>query len=131
MKFKKFINEMEVDLANGAVTKSAPASAPADQPNPPDIIKMDVPLFIRVLEYAKENAKTDQELHQMTERAATMCRDRHLTMEDYEYLVSALRREPDDPNAAPPKEYATLKKDPASDSDLPTDPVKYGGQTAG
>jgi hypothetical protein len=51
-------------------------------------------------------------------------------MEDYEDLVAALRREPDDPNAAP-KEYAALKRDPASDSDVPTDPVKYGGQTAG
>ena len=101
MKFKKFINEMEVNLTNGKVTQAAPASVPAEQPNPPDVIKMDVPLFIRTLEYAKENAKTDQELHQLTERAVTMSRDHVLTMEDYESLVAELRRQPDDPNTSP------------------------------
>lgn len=107
MKFKKFINEMDVDLTNGELTKAEPAPTA----NPPDVIKMDIPLFIRTLEYAKENAKTDQELHQLTERAAAMSRDRTLTMEDYEALVAELRREPDDPNSKPPKEYATLKRD--------------------
>lgn len=101
MKFKKFINEMEVDLSNGEMTQAAPAPAPEEAPNPPDVIKMDVPLFIRTLEYAKENAKTDQELHQLTERAAAMSRDRCLTMEDYEALVAELRRQPDDPNSTP------------------------------
>lgn len=103
MKFKKFIGEMEVDLSNGEVSQAAPATTePTVAPNPPDVIKMDVPLFIRTLEYARENAQTDQELHQLTERAAAMSRDRVLTMEDYESLVAELRRQPDDPNAAPP-----------------------------
>lgn len=135
MKFKNFIREMDVDLstAPGAdVTASAPVvQAPPAQENPPDVIRMDVPLFIRMMEYAKENAKTDQELHQMTERAAAMSHERSLTMEDYESLVAELRQQPDDPNAAPPSEYATMTKDPASDSDVPTDPKQYGGQTAG
>lgn len=101
MKFKKFMSEMEVDLSNGEMTPTAaPVAAPEEPANPPDIIKMDVPLFIRTLEYAKENAKTDQELHQLTERAAAMSRERALTMEDYEALVAELRQ-PDDPNVAP------------------------------
>lgn len=80
---------------------------------------MAVPLFIHVLEYAKENAKTDQELHQLTERAAMMSKDRTLTMEDYEALVAELRREPDDPNK---EQYPASQKDPASEGGLPVVP---------
>lgn len=131
MKFKKFIqNEevssaevgetpVEVNIGNGEVNPI--------EDNLQDVIHMDVPLFIRVLEYAHENAKTDQEMHELTERAAAASKGKTLTMEDYESLVAELRQEPDDPNAAPPKEYATMKSDPAVDSDKPTDPVKYGG----
>jgi hypothetical protein len=66
-------------------------------------------------------------MHELTERATNMSKERTLTMEDYETLVAELRREPDDPNAAPPKEYQTMKTDPAIDSDKPTDPQKFGG----
>jgi hypothetical protein len=31
--------------------------------NPKDTITVDVPLFIRLLEYAREDAKTDMDLH--------------------------------------------------------------------
>jgi hypothetical protein len=31
--------------------------------NPKDIIKLDIPLLIRLLEYAREDAKTDMDLH--------------------------------------------------------------------
>jgi hypothetical protein len=37
--------------------------------NTTDTITMDVPLFIRMLEYAKEDAKTDMDLHIATEKA--------------------------------------------------------------
>ena len=132
MKFKKFIRNEEVSssdvgeqptevtIDNGAVTKE-PTTAPIES------IRMDVELFIRVMEYAHEDAKTDQEIHQLTERAASMSRDRILTMEDYEALVAELRQSPDDPNAAPPKQYATMKTDPAYDSDKPTDTQNFGG----
>jgi hypothetical protein len=33
--------------------------------NPKDIIKLDVPLFIRLLEYAREDAKSDMDLHKV------------------------------------------------------------------
>lgn len=131
MKFKKFImKEMEVDLSGGEMTKSA-EQTPAPVADKTDEIRMEIPLFIRVLEYAHENAKTDQEMHELTERAVKLSKERCLKMSDYEALVAELRRQPDDPNAAPPKEYATSKKDPASDAGLPTDPQSYGGQTAG
>jgi adenylyl- and sulfurtransferase ThiI len=34
-----------------------------------DIVTMDVPLFIRALEYAKEDAQEDMDLHDFAERA--------------------------------------------------------------
>jgi len=33
-----------------------------------DVISMDVPLLIRLLEYAKEDAKTDMDLHRVAEK---------------------------------------------------------------
>ena len=65
-----------------------------------EAIRMDVELFIRVLEYAHEDAKTDQELHQLTERVESQSRNRVLTMKDYDSLVEGLRQTPDDPNAS-------------------------------
>lgn len=58
------------------------------QPNPTDIIIMDVPLFLRMLEYAKEDAETDMDLHDVTEMATTLsAEDRILTMADYDSIV--------------------------------------------
>ena len=40
--------------------------------NPKDRICVDVPLFIRLMEYAREDAKSDMDLHSMTERLTAM-----------------------------------------------------------
>jgi len=42
--------------------------------NPKDTIKLDVPLFIRLLEYAREDAKDDMDLHRVAENAKRMQR---------------------------------------------------------
>ena len=56
--------------------------------NPMDVVKMDVPLFIRLLEYAREDAKTDMDLHNLTEKAiAASAEGKILTMDDYSFLV--------------------------------------------
>jgi len=60
----------------------------AKQEDPTDIIAMDVPLFIRMLEYAREDAETDMDLHDVTERAIEATKLRGLlSMEDYESIV--------------------------------------------
>lgn len=52
-----------------------------------DTITFDIPLFIRVLEYAREDAKDDMALHKMTERLIAI-RDRGtLTMADYDFIT--------------------------------------------
>jgi hypothetical protein len=56
--------------------------------NPADKIVMDVPLFIRLLEYAREDAKTDMDLHNVAEKAISLStEDKVLTMSDYNNIV--------------------------------------------
>ena len=50
---------------------------------------MDVPLFIRMLEYAREDAKTDMDLHNVTGNALKLSTTgKTLTMTDYNKIVS-------------------------------------------
>lgn len=56
--------------------------------NPTDTIKTDVPLFIRLLEYAREDAKTDMDLHNVTEKVISLSSTgKTLTMSDYDNIV--------------------------------------------
>ena len=56
--------------------------------NPTDKLTLDVPLFIRLLEYAKEDAKTDVDLHKATENALALSETgKTLTMADYNDIV--------------------------------------------
>jgi hypothetical protein len=57
--------------------------------NPTDSITVDVPLFIRLLEYAREDAKTDMDLHNVAEKAVAASETgKTLTMTDYDALVA-------------------------------------------
>lgn len=52
-----------------------------------DVISMDVPLFIRLLEQAHEDIKSDAELHELVERVLTASKEQDvLTMEQYEQI---------------------------------------------
>ena len=56
--------------------------------NPSDKITVDVPLFIRLLEYAREDAKTDMDLHNVTENIIKLSETgKTLTMTQYEEIV--------------------------------------------
>jgi hypothetical protein len=56
--------------------------------NPSDKITMDVPLFIRMLEYAREDAKTDMDLHKVTENALALSETgKTLTMVQYDEII--------------------------------------------
>jgi hypothetical protein len=51
---------------------------------------MDVPLFLRMLEYAREDAKEDVDLHDVTQRATELSKVKpFLSMEDYNEIVAA------------------------------------------
>ena len=58
--------------------------------NPTDVISMDVPLFLRLLEWAKEDAQEDVELHDVAERAVKIMQNNteFLTMDEYDEIIN-------------------------------------------
>lgn len=52
-----------------------------------DTVTLDVPLLLRMLEYAKEDAKTDLDLHDVTERMIELAKTGTLSMEHYNDIV--------------------------------------------
>lgn len=60
--------------------------------DPVDTINMDIPLFLRALEYAKEDAQSDMDLHDFTEKAIALAKTKNpLTMNDYISLINEAR----------------------------------------
>ena len=56
--------------------------------NKPDVVKLDIPLLIRLFEYAREDAKTDMDLHNVTERLIQFSEHGDtLTMDNYDAIV--------------------------------------------
>ena len=65
--------------------------------NPKDTIKLDVPLFIRLLEYAREDAQTDMDLHNVAENIISLSETgKTLTMSDYDMIVGGSQEELDE-----------------------------------
>ena len=74
-----------------------------------DIVTMDVPLFIRALEYAKEDAQEDMDLHDFAERAILATKEQGiLQMDDYDMLVGS--KEPMNKLTVAEKVIAQLKE---------------------
>jgi hypothetical protein len=58
--------------------------------NPRDTITVDVPLFIRLLEYAREDAQTDMDLHDVAENIISLAASgKTLTMTDYDSIIGS------------------------------------------
>ena len=74
----------------------APASAPMDEAEEDatgdvvDTVTLDVPLMIRLLEYAREDAKDDMDLHDVAEKLISLSKNNDpLTMDHYDAIVGA------------------------------------------
>jgi hypothetical protein len=61
-----------------------------------DTVTMDIPLFMRLLEYAKEDAKTDMDLHHLVEKAIELSKEDTLSMDHYDSLVGDQKLLPDE-----------------------------------
>ena len=56
--------------------------------NPEDVIKLDVPLFIRLLEFAREDAQADVDLHFLADNAIRLSAEGEvLNMDHYNDLI--------------------------------------------
>lgn len=54
--------------------------------------ELSVPLLIRLLEYARESAKSDLDLHYIAE--ALMSKDQHWSMKDYDAIIKSIPAKP-------------------------------------
>jgi hypothetical protein len=61
-----------------------------------DIIKLNVPLFLRLLELVREEVKDDVPLHTLTEIAVRLSNDHVMTMADYENILAYMSRGEED-----------------------------------
>lgn len=76
-----------------------------------DIICMDVPFLIRVMEYAKEDAKSDEDLHVAAEKMIAASKSGHLTMAAYDEVFGKPHSGPDGDNDADDKEESEVTED--------------------
>lgn len=100
----------DVDVENFSVEEP--------EENPVDVIRMDVPLFMRCLEFAREDAQDDVDLHHLVEKAVELSKDgKTLTMDNYDELAGGVSEdivdEAKDPNVDAewkPVKQSTLKE---------------------
>lgn len=93
--------------------------------NPVDEIRMDVPLFMRCLEFAREDAQDDMDLHHLVEKATELSKDgKVLNMDNYDELSGSVSEgivdEAKDPNAD--AEWKTVRQNAKANPSL------YGGR---
>lgn len=61
-----------------------------------DVIKIDVPTFLRLLELAREDVKEDPDLHDVTQKVVAISQERVVTMDDYDEIVGFMKQQGDD-----------------------------------
>jgi len=77
--------------------------------NKPDVIKLDIPLIIRLFEYAREDAKTDMDLHNVTEMLIQLSEHGDtLTMDNYDQIVGEQKLLPEPTNESCWKDYKQI-----------------------
>ena len=88
-KAKKGNVSLEIDIDLDYLKKNLTEAKKEDAV---DTITMDIPLFLRMLEYSREDASQDMDLHDVTEKANTLGKERGiLSMDDYEEIVGAAK----------------------------------------
>ena len=60
-----------------------------------DIIRLDVPLFIRLLELAREDVKQDADLHDIAEAVIRLSQEGVATMADYDQIIAFMQKQGD------------------------------------
>ena len=92
-----------------------------------DTVTFDIPLLIRVLELAREDIKSDMDLHRVVERLINMRDKGMLTMDDYDE-IAAIKEEV---YGSVPLEYIKEALSQLKEEVEQVDEVRRGGFTAG
>lgn len=86
--FKTTLQPNQAKSAVQAVKQVAEARHMTEASNPTDKITVDVPLMLRIMEYAREDAQDDMDLHDVTEKLVELSAGgRTLSMSDYDAIV--------------------------------------------
>lgn len=123
------VSEYYKPLSEGVSEKIGIEDFSVEEPeeNPVDVIRMDIPLFMRCLEFAREDAQDDADLHHLVEKATELSKDgKTLTMDNYDELAGGVSEgvvdEAKDPNVD--AEWKTVRQNAKANPSL------YGGRYA-
>ena len=84
-------------ILKGGLVKEEVNEEEAEAKDAVDTVTMDVPLFIRMLEFAREDAKADMDLHDVAEKAIEINKSKEtLSMQDYEDIIPAMEEPMDE-----------------------------------
>ena len=89
--------DMDIAQAQDLIAKASQKEESVDEAegeDSVDTVTLDVPLMIRMLEYAREDAKDDMDLHDVAERMIAMSKDGPLSMDDYDSIVGSVEALP-------------------------------------
>ena len=78
------------------------AAMPQEPADEIDLVTLDIPLMIRLLEYAREDAQTDMDLHNVAENLINLSKEfETLSMDQYDSIVGGSEEPVAEPEAAP------------------------------
>jgi hypothetical protein len=84
-----FIDD-RLDITNKVIQGMTNNLSEAKSEDKVDTITMDIPLFLRMLEYSREDASQDMDLHDVTEKAISLGKERGiLQMDDYDEIIGS------------------------------------------
>lgn len=118
MKPKKEVNE---------VKQIETIIEPVNTMDKKDTVTLDIPLLIRILELAREDVKSDVELHEIVERLLELKNKETLTMEDYDYIAK-LKEQYGEGGGVPKENKETIPTENMEKSqDIIPSPMNYEG----
>ena len=122
---KSYLKPLNETVAEDVDVENFSVEEPEE--NPVDVICMDVPLFMRCLEFSREDAQDDADLHHLVEKAVELSKDgKTLTMDNYDELAGGVSEgivdEAKDPNVD--AEWKTVRQNAKANPSL------YGGRYA-
>lgn len=92
-----------------------------------DTVTLDIPLLIRILELAREDVKTDVELHQIVERLIELKNKETLTMEDYDYIAKLKKKYGDGGGVPKANKESIPTENMEKEQDIIPSPMNYEG----
>ena len=98
--FKKHLDQAKtpsshiIQMAKSGAKSDKQIRRYKEETNPIDTVTVDVPLLLRIMEYAKEDAKTDMDLHNVAEKMIELSSSGDtLNMDNYKDIVDNMSNE--------------------------------------